>query len=131
MSRPGPVPVLGAPCDDARGGYHRTGMVRYGPFGKKETGAAGVTAAPVGTDRELVHDDACGRGAGGQGRRGGGQLGQVAALGGERADGADPALIDEQVTAVGAQPGIDRPDPAGLADRGAASRVSVSSGAIW
>jgi hypothetical protein len=44
------------------------------------------------------------------------------ALDGERADGADPALIDEQVTAVGAQPGIDRPDPAGLADRGAAQQ---------
>jgi hypothetical protein len=44
-------------------------MVSYAPSGRKETGAAG----PVATDRGLVHDDACGRDADGQGRRGDGQ----------------------------------------------------------
>ena len=44
-------------------------MVSYGPSGRKETGAAG----PVATGRRLVHDDACGRDADGQGRRGDGQ----------------------------------------------------------
>jgi hypothetical protein len=43
--------------------------VSYAPSGRKETGAAG----PVATDRGLVHDDACGRDADGQARRGDGQ----------------------------------------------------------
>jgi hypothetical protein len=53
---------------------------------------------------------------------GAGQLGQGAVVDGERADCADPAVVDEQVAAVGAEPCIDRADPAGLADRGAAQQ---------
>src|SRR5215472_16635295 len=65
----------------------------------------------------LIGDDACGGGAGGQRDRGAGQLGQVAAVDGELADGADLAFIDVQEPSIGAQPGIDG---AGGADRGAA-----------
>src|SRR5262249_4564432 len=55
--------------------------------------------------RALIGDDACGGGAGGQRDRGVGQLGQVAAVHGELADGADLAFIDVQEPSVGAQPG--------------------------
>jgi hypothetical protein len=43
--------------------------VSYAASGRKQTGAAG----PVATDRGLVSDDACGRDADGQARRGDGQ----------------------------------------------------------
>jgi hypothetical protein len=80
-----------------------------------------MTAAP-GCLAELVDDDAGGRDASGQRGRGAGQLGQVAAVDGERADGADPALVDEQVAPVRAQSAVDRADPAGLANGGAAQQ---------
>jgi hypothetical protein len=56
-------------------------------------------------------DDEAGRcGAGGQRGRRAGQLGQVAAVDGERAGGADRALVDEQGAAVGAEAGVDGTD---------------------
>ena len=65
------------------------------PRALRATGAGSVMprlrAALV---NELGDDDAGGRGAGGQRKRGGGQFGQVAAGDGERADGADLALVD-------------------------------------
>src|SRR6266568_5492396 len=64
----------------------------------------------------LIGDDACGGGAGGQRDRGGSQFGQVAAVHGELAGGADLAFIDVQEPSIGAQPGIDRADGAGGAD---------------
>src|ERR1700751_295125 len=83
------------------------------------TGAARAGLRLRSAWRELVDRDACGRGAGGQRERGGAQFGQVAAVDGERTDLADPALIDVQEAAVGAEPGVDAPDAASLADRGA------------
>src|SRR6266700_5074821 len=76
----------------------------------------------------LAGDDAGGRGAGGQRDRGGGQLGQVATGDGEDADGADPALIDKQGAAVGAEAGVDRADAAGGADRRAAQQGQRPAG---
>src|SRR5262252_1883812 len=72
--------------------------------------------------RELVDDDAGGRGAGRQRGRGAAQFGQVAAVDRECADGADPALVDVKVASVRAQPGVDRADPAGLVYRDAAQQ---------
>jgi hypothetical protein len=75
---------------------------------RRQAGAAGVPAAPACLARELADDDACGRGAGGQRERGGTQLGQAAAVDGERGDRVGLGLIDIQEAAVRAQPGVDR-----------------------
>jgi hypothetical protein len=83
----------------------RPGGIADGPCDRSR---GNLTVAPVCPARELADHDACGRGVGGQRGRGAGQLGQAAAVDGERADGADPALIDIQEAAVGAQPGVDR-----------------------
>jgi hypothetical protein len=56
----------------------------------------------------LGDDDAGGGGAGGQRGRRAGQLGQVAAVDGERADGTGLALVDVESVAVGAKARVDR-----------------------
>jgi hypothetical protein len=59
--------------------------------------------------------------------RGVGKFGQVAAVDGPRADGADPVLIDAQVPAVGAKAGVDRAHAAGSTDRGAGRSYVVEA----
>lgn len=75
----------------------------------------------------LAEDDAGRRGASGQRGRGVGQLGQVAAVDGERTDGADRALVHEQGVAVGADAGIDCANATGGATGVLPSSVNVSS----
>jgi hypothetical protein len=51
--------------------YNTCGPAVHLGVAPRQTGAAGVPAAPVWLRRELVDDDACGRGVGGQRERGG------------------------------------------------------------
>ena len=129
--RPRPRPAGGAPRP-ASGCSRCRRLARRG-----RRGVGCVTGAAAGPERyrsvwrELADGDARGRGAGGQRERGRAQFGQVVAVDGERADLGDPALIDVQEAAVGAEPGVDGADPAGGPTGVLPSRVSVPPGAIW
>ena len=58
------------------------------------------------------------------------QLGQAAAVDGERGDGAGLALIDVQEAAVRAEPGVDRAGVGTAGRRAAGSRDSAPLAAI-
>jgi chloride channel protein, CIC family len=89
--------------------------------GAPAAGSAPAAGAPL-EGSGLAHRDAGRRGAGGQGGGRAGQLGQRAAADGEGADGGDPALVQEQVPAAGAEPGVDGADARRRRDRGAAEQ---------
>src|ERR1700742_3032083 len=127
--------------DEQAYGVHRVSfsvavgsITRVGPYGPPG-GATGPPCtscgrgarsscrwARVALTRGLVGCDTRGRGAGGKRDGGAGQFGQAAAADGELADLADPALVDVERPAVGAQAGVDRADTAGGGDGRAAEQ---------
>ena len=106
--RPAPAPYATArtACQAAgEAGPAACGASRYGtPSDRSRRRPCGSGLS----GRQLADDDTRGCGAAGQRERGGSQLGQVAAVDGERGDRVGLALIDIQEAAVRAQPGVNR-----------------------